>query len=530
MSDKTKSSNKTAKGDYSLVTKMKNLEAKAYFREPKHYVSFDLPPYFKFDEVLLYASSLLIKKGLKEVCIKNSKGKPDLPCNYSDVNYVILSNKDGGFAWRPMQIIHPVLYADLVNVMTEKKAWKEIADFFERREKSAVECISLPLKSNVDESNRAVQVSNWWDRIEQESLRKSLDYKFMFQTDISNCYPSIYTHSLEWALCQGGRVEVKNKRAKNKTVKNLGTEIDFRLTQMNQGQTIGIPQGSALMDFIAEIVLGATDIELTNNLKAELPEGAKFKILRYRDDYRIFTDEYRTGHQIMKILNNVLYAWNMKMNTAKTSETSDIISASIKPEKMEEIYTAPITHSYQKAAMRIYTLSKKHPNAGLIAKNLTDYFDRIRRSKHLNNIDHEVVIAIIAMIAYYSPKYMPQVASIISLLIDKSGKDLNRKVIVSKIVEKFDDIPNTEFIEIWLQRITDSDHIRDYDFSSGIAKIALGEGDNSQLWNSNWLPKKDRELIELGSVSTLPDEIETGTFTPIVSREEFELYRSGYPD
>jgi len=55
---------------------------------------------------------------------------------------------------------------------------------------------------------------------------------------------------------------------------------------MTYGQTNGIPQGSVLMDFIAEIVLGYTDLELShkiNQLKIE-----DYQIIRYRDDYRIF--------------------------------------------------------------------------------------------------------------------------------------------------------------------------------------------------------------------------------------------------
>jgi len=66
----------------------------------------------------------------------------------------------------------------------------------------------------------------------------------------------------------------------------LGNVIDDNLRNMTYGQTNGIPQGSVLMDFIAEIVLGYTDLELShkiNQLKIE-----DYQIIRYRDDYRIF--------------------------------------------------------------------------------------------------------------------------------------------------------------------------------------------------------------------------------------------------
>lgn len=521
--------------DFTLVHKLKSLQATSYFRESKHYVSFELPPYFNFDEILLSASAILNQKTLADVCTKKTDGKPSYPSDFQGVNYIILSNKDGSFAWRPLQLIHPVLYMDLVNLMTEKKAWKAIGDFFDRREKSFVECISLSLKSNIEESNRAVTVSNWWDKIEQESLRRSLDYRFMFQTDISNCYPSIYTHSLEWALAEGGRLEVKEKRAKGKNTKNIGSEIDIKLQQMNQKQTIGIPQGSALMDFIAEIVLGGTDMELSERIKSEVKKGAVFKILRYRDDYRIFSNEYQVGHQIMKILNDVLYSWNMKMNASKTSETSDVVTASIKAEKVEEIYVAPVRLTFQKAAMRTYTLSKKHPNAGLIAKNLTEYYDRLityqeklKKDGIEHEFDYEVVLTIITMIGFYSPRYMPQVAAIVTKIIDISDKGLNRKKIISRIINKFGDVPNTEFIDVWLQRITDKSDISSFEFGSEITKVALSRKNNEALWNSDWLNVEDRKTINTVKLSDLSDRIELGTFSPIVEREEFELYRVDY--
>lgn len=57
---------------------------------------------------------------------------------------------------------------------------------------------------------------------------------------------------------------------------------------MSFGQTNGIPQGSNLMDFIAELVLGYSDLQLSKKLI--MTTISNYKILRYRDDYRIFTN------------------------------------------------------------------------------------------------------------------------------------------------------------------------------------------------------------------------------------------------
>ncbi|WP_250218337.1 RNA-directed DNA polymerase, partial [Escherichia coli] len=69
-----------------------------------------------------------------------------------------------------------------------------------------------------------------------------------FVTDITDCYGSIYPHSLAWAI---GTREVAKEKKRDKNL--LGNIIDSAIQNMQCGQTNGIPQGSVLMDFIAEI-------------------------------------------------------------------------------------------------------------------------------------------------------------------------------------------------------------------------------------------------------------------------------------
>ena len=45
--------------------------------------------------------------------------------------------------------------------------------------------------------------------------------------------------------------------------KYIGNRIDTMIQSMSYGQTNGIPQGSILMDFIAEMVLGYSDLLLS---------------------------------------------------------------------------------------------------------------------------------------------------------------------------------------------------------------------------------------------------------------------------
>ena len=73
---------------------------------------------------------------------------------------------------------------------------------------------------------------------------------------------------------------------------------------MSYGQTNGIPQGSTLMDFIAEILLGYADCLLYNKLKEK--KISDYRILRYRDDYRIFVHSSQEGELVVKVLTETL--------------------------------------------------------------------------------------------------------------------------------------------------------------------------------------------------------------------------------
>lgn len=510
------------------ITELNNEEARKYFMDERNYKTFDIPYYFHFTELLNTTASLISEKSIFELCKKReATEKLDFPKHHEDVNYTFLSNKDGAFAWRPLQLIHPVLYVDLVNTLTTTKNWEYLVSRFQSFAKSFVQCISIPRVSQDDDSHKASQVKNWWEEMEQRSIKMALKYDYVFATDITNCYGSIYTHSVEWALTVGGKDVVK--RNKDTGTKTLGAEIDEKLRGMNYGQTNGIPQGSSLMDFIAEMILGYGDTELTNELTKEGIKNEDFHILRYRDDYRIFVNNPVIGHQILKKLNNVLFRLGMKMNACKTTEGGDVILSSIKTEKLERIFIAPIQQFYQKEALRIYQLSKKYPNSGLIAKELSVYYDRVERLKYFKNTDIEVIVSVFSMVAVNSPKEINWVSAIISIFLKTITCEDRRHEIIKMIHSKFQKIPNTSLIDVWLQRISAPLGV-EINYTDNLTKVALQKIDNSQIWNSQWLNDEISKKINSVKISNLKEEIENKTISPVIPRSEVELFRLIYDD
>jgi hypothetical protein len=256
----------------------------------------------------------------------NEKQCSDSPRNYDDVSYKLLNNKDGKYTWRPFQLIHPALYVSLVHKITEEENWITITERFSKfDDNSRIQCMSLPVRSDTENSDKAAMIGQWWHEVEQKSIELSLDYQYLLQTDITGCYESLYTHSVVWAL--HGKNEAKKKR----NDKNLiGNVIDRHLQDMSFGQTNGIPQGSTLMDFITEMVLGYADLQLSEKIGSSIED---FQIIRYRDDYRLFVNNPQDGELILKAISEVLIDLGMKLNPQKTSSSNDVVQDSLKEDK-----------------------------------------------------------------------------------------------------------------------------------------------------------------------------------------------------
>ncbi|GAW90765.1 hypothetical protein FPS14_contig00104-0004 [Flavobacterium psychrophilum] len=237
------------------ILELNNTDAKTLFLKEESYSNISLPDYFSFQELLDKLDKELTNKNLSDLRTKS-------PRESDYVNYKLLSNKDGKFAWRPFQLINPAIYVSLVNTITETTNWNLLKKDLKIFKKQKIECHSLPaISETIDKTNKSAQILNWWQMIEQKSIGLALDFKYVLHSDIADCYSSIYTHSIPWAI------HTKEKSKINRKNSLLGNAIDNHLQDMSYGQTNGIPQGSVLMDFIAEIVLGYVDLLLTEQLK-----------------------------------------------------------------------------------------------------------------------------------------------------------------------------------------------------------------------------------------------------------------------
>jgi len=499
------------------ILSLKYDEARDFLLKNESYINLDLPPYLNFENLLLK-----ISKELKGASYKGIKTKN--PDKLENINYKLLHNKNGKYEWRPFELIHPVLYVSLVNQLTTYKNWKLIKKRFGAiRGRSVVQCMSMPIVSETAKSDKAEQITNWWERVEQKSLELSLDYEYIYHTDISNCYSSIYTHSIPWAL------HTKEIAKADHSSSLIGNSIDEHIRSMSYGQTNGIPQGSVIMDFIAEMVLSYADLLLSKEIR-DIAQPKEFKIIRYRDDYRIFVNNPMVADNIIKKLTEVLMGLGLKLHSQKTVNYNNVIRGSIKEDKIDWIMCKRESTTIQKQLLVLHKFSENHKNSGTVTKELQSAFTKINRStnnkkklrlfKKIENIN--VLISIVSDIAYHNPRTYSICAAILSKLFSLIDSKPETLEIIKKVLAKISKIPNTGHMQIWLQRaVIKIENIEPAMFPEKICKLVYGE--KVTIWNNEWLPK--RKYIEgiFNKIDTVDSDV-IEKINTVIDKDEVLLF------
>ena len=479
--------------------------AKKYFMKSTSYFSLELPKYFDFTDLLRKIDKKIQEKNLSDF-YKNAKLMS--PDKYDDVNYKFYHNKDGKYAWRMFQLIHPAIYVYLVNMITSEDSWNFVKNKFnDFKQNINIICCSDLVESSSKDKDKGAIINRWWNELEQNSIKLSLEYEYIGITDVVDCYGSIYTHSIAWAL--HGIDYVKEHK---EDMALIGNKIDKAIRNMCYRQTNGIPQGSTLMDFIAEIVLGYGDTLISSRLEQENIHN--YKILRYRDDYRIFSNNRDEVNRILKIISEELAKLNMRLNTQKTLISDDVISKSIKADKLSSIdlkYDDNI--SLQKNILQIRNFLLQYPNSGRVITLLNNlYINKIENivNKPLDNIE---IISIIIDIMYNNTKAYHVCVAILSKLLSFEKKKEMEKII-SLIENKFSKIPNTEYLSIWLQRITIVNKPKRIYNSIICQKLYKS---SVKLWNSDWINFNIDENLII-------KEEEVKSLTQIVPSEDLKIF------
>lgn len=530
----------------SILT-LNHEEAMDFLMTSEQFHGFELPEYFDFTAVLDYVRKSVGDRPYNE-CTLGS------PSNLHEVNFDILLNKDGKYAVRPLVLCNPFLYYFLVREITSEMNWNAIKKCFKIFEVPRIKSCALPVIPKEKESfHKATTILNWWNQMEQRSIELSLDYRYMFITDITNCYGSINPQAIDWALSRKDTDFVTDENHL------LAGNIIQLLKDLQQGRNIGIPQGSTLFDLTGEIVFGYSDLLLHKKLQEEgIVDG--YEILRYRDDYRVFCDNKDILEKISFILQHILESLNFRMNSGKTKISECIVTDSIKPDKLGYIYNTPIFNKkgcdfdgIQKHLLYILMFGRKYPNSGQLPVMLGDIDKRIenrlkskKRKKKVKsaNLEGENVFekipqyielevsgkireniapmcAICTQIAIENVSYVHYALRVASRLLETLEDESLRASLVAKISKKLCSLPNNSYYQMWLQNMTYR-----YDTKNGntpydarLCHVVMGE--DVQLWNNSWLKS---ELTNNFPQCSVVNQETLAKVTPIITFREVRAY------
>lgn len=138
------------------------------------------------------------------------------------------------------------------------------------------------------------------------SLRMSFGHRFCVHTDISSCFPTVYSHAIPWALI--GFAEAKKQKPPKHKDKWFN-KIDELQRQLIRGETQGVPIGPATSNILSEVILARIDEKLRE----------KYAYVRFIDDYTCYCKTYEQAESFIRELAGELCKFKMSLNIKKTS-------------------------------------------------------------------------------------------------------------------------------------------------------------------------------------------------------------------
>lgn len=180
--------------------------------------------------------------------------------------------------------------------------------------------------------NKFIKISKLYSS--PEFTRDKLTFDYFLMVDIQSFFPSIYTHSLSWAI-YGNKALGKEYR-KEDTFANATDVINQRI---NFNETNGLIVGPEFSRVIAEILLTRIDLNVEQELnKSKLYIHDDYKIYRYVDDYFIFANQPDTIREIEKVLQEQLQDYNLNQNISKREiQTKPVVIGSTAIAKLKGI-------------------------------------------------------------------------------------------------------------------------------------------------------------------------------------------------
>lgn len=361
------------------------------------YLPKELPPPFS-------SESMSLK--LDEIAAKWDGDGKTAPATRADI-YTIPRH---GRHRRRLSIPNPVSHYYLSKAISD--AWPDISAHIETSQ------ISLFRPALSEKSTRVFEPIDFDDiEARKNAILSRCDSALM--TDISRYYPTIYTHSIPWAL--HGKATCK-QNLHNKAARSwVGNILDDLVRRGQDGQSLGIPLGPDTSIVISEIIGAAIDKELQNSV--QLDDEVAF---RYTDDFFIGLRNGLTPDRAIADVAAALAMFELDLSMDKTRTIA--AGSRADPDWALEIsqFRLPIDARRKRKAIEYYFKRSFHLAQQYPVQNVLNY--AISRSRSFN-IDDENWPAYEEFVLQCARANATTIEVAARILIDgnRDAKPLNRK-------------------------------------------------------------------------------------------------------
>lgn len=143
--------------------------------------------------------------------------------------------------------------------------------------------------------------------VEEQEIKFATGARYVVHADISTCFPSIYTHSIPWAL--HGRRKAKDPKFRH-DLSLTGNILDKATQAVRDGQTNGLLIGPHTSNIISELVLTSVD--------SALLKCGHTRVTRHIDDYRFYAQTHEQAEDFVRDLGMALREFELCLNEKKT--------------------------------------------------------------------------------------------------------------------------------------------------------------------------------------------------------------------
>jgi hypothetical protein len=204
---------------------------------------------------------------------------------------------------RLLSLPHPAHYHHLAELVTTN--WKALAKI------CGASTISLtsPRMGDLAKGQRAIEPEHGWAGRPPLALERRSGRRFMLKADISQCWPSMYTHALSWAIQGKPAAKAASSRAGGLT--HYADLIDKAVRDAQERQSIGIPIGPDSSMVLSEVVLSKVDEHLLSQIKS-------LSGIRLIDEYELYFENIAQAEQARTFLAHALAEYRFMLNPRKT--------------------------------------------------------------------------------------------------------------------------------------------------------------------------------------------------------------------